>query len=109
MSDPETRGGGGHRVRGGRGIAATNPSPHAKECGKLAVIKDRGYDKQAIDILEELLNRARAGDITDLVCSFATSSNSYELCYTGTDDLISLVGHLEKMKWRMLERMNTYK
>lgn len=70
------------------------------------VIKDKGYDKQVTAVLRELLTRAEAGEIHELVCSFAVSSKEYELIYTGCDNLVLLVGHLEKMKWRMLERMN---
>mgnify|MGYP001565764407 FL=1 len=72
---------------------------------ELKVLKKK-YSSQAVELLTELLRDAKQGKITDLVCSYASGVNEYSLTYTGTDDLIRLVGHLEKMKWRMLERMN---
>lgn len=68
------------------------------------VIKEKGYSKEVLDILDELRKRAETGEIIEIVCAFSTSGKTYEMVYTGCDDLMTLVGHLEKMKWRMLER-----
>lgn len=73
---------------------------------EVRAITEKSYNRQTVEVLRELLKRAEAGEIREIVCHFAVSTKEYELSYTGCDDLIVLVGHLEKMKWRMLERMN---
>ena len=72
---------------------------------KLKVIK-RGYSKEAIEILEELLEQAKKGEIHELVTMANYGEHRYETRYTNSNDLVTLVGHIEKIKWRMLERMS---
>uniref|UniRef100_A0A6H2A4A9 Uncharacterized protein n=1 Tax=viral metagenome TaxID=1070528 RepID=A0A6H2A4A9_9ZZZZ len=72
---------------------------------KLKVIK-RGYSKEAIEILEELLEQAKKGEIHELVTMANYGEHHYETRYTNSNDLVTLVGHIEKIKWRMLERMS---
>ncbi len=67
---------------------------------------ERGHSKQALEILTDLLRQAEAGEIHELVVMANYGSHHYETRYTQSDNLMELVGHIEKIKWRMLERMS---
>jgi len=73
---------------------------------ELKIIRDKGFNQQCIDILKELLQQAESGEIYELVAMTNYGSGHYETRYTDSENLMELVGHIEKIKWRMLERMS---
>ena len=80
--------------------------------GTLIKVIPHKYNGQVIEILEEALVRARNGEVRQLILMFendgrnnADGTRDYETLYTGSDDLFSLVGQIERLKFRMMERM----
>jgi len=67
----------------------------------------KGYNHQAVEYFEELLERAKAGEITEAMCCIKLTGGQYEHCYTGCEDLHELVGILERTKYLTLRRMDT--
>lgn len=70
------------------------------------------YSNQVIEILEEVLARAKNGEVRQLVLMFENDGRNntdgksdFETLYTGSDDLFSLIGQLESLKLRMIERL----
>ena len=61
-------------------------------------------NEQAVEILENTLQRAKDGEVLELVLMMMTP-DGIEHLYTGTNDVPLLVGHLEAMKFRQLYRM----
>jgi hypothetical protein len=66
----------------------------------------QGFNSQVVEHLTDLLDRARAGEITELVCVYKVNSKEYEHCWSGCEDLHELVGRLERIKHLMLRRMD---
>lgn len=61
-------------------------------------------NEQAVEILEHTLQRAKDGEVLELVLMMITP-DGIEHLYTCTADVPLLVGHLEAMKFRQLHRM----
>lgn len=56
---------------------------------------------QTISHLEVLLERAKKGEITELLCVFA-SDNDTEWCATGLQSVTRLLGFLEILKYALI-------
>lgn len=72
---------------------------------KLQVVQN--YNHQAVEYLQDLLERAKAGEIAEIVCCARLIGGEYENSYTGCKDLHELVGQLERMKFLTLRRMDS--
>lgn len=64
------------------------------------------YNLQAVDLLEDLLERAKSGEVLELVFCAKLLGGEYEQSYTGCSDLHELIGQLERMKFLTLRRMD---
>jgi len=71
----------------------------------LGIVK--GYNKQSIEYLTEILDRAKAGEIVEVMCVVKLKGGMFEHAYTGCSDLHELVGVLERAKHLTLRRMDT--
>lgn len=68
-------------------------------------VKQPGYNEQVVTLLEELLEDARAGNISNMVCvSHDPTTRQWIHSYTGCDNLHELIGVLEKMKYIQMRR-----
>jgi hypothetical protein len=64
------------------------------------------YNQQVVDVLAELLELAQKGRITELVATAKYNDGSFDHCWTGCENLMELVGVLERQKLAMLRRMD---
>lgn len=81
--------------------------PTLKSVTKLSVVP-KGYNQQAVDYLQTLVDQAKAGEILEIVCVSKLSDGQYEHCWTGCKDLHELVGQLARMQYLMIQRMNNH-
>lgn len=65
------------------------------------------YNHQVVECLEELLARAKAGEITEIIATAKLGDGTYDHYWTGSTNLMELVGVLERQKLSMLSRTNT--
>lgn len=61
---------------------------------------------QCVDSLSKLLEDAKKGDITEFMMVYKMKNGNFAHCWTGTEDLIKLVGHLSRMIYKCQERMD---
>ena len=64
------------------------------------------YNKQAVDLLADLLESAKRGEIVEVVATLKCSDGTYDHSWTGCENLIELVGILERQKMNTLRRMD---
>ena len=65
------------------------------------------FSQQTVSMLEELLAQAKAGDIIEVVATTKWGDGTYTHSWTGCDNLMELVGILERQKMATLRRMDT--
>lgn len=65
------------------------------------------YNAQVVDHLTELLEEAKRGEIVEAICTAKRSDGSYDHSWTGCENLMELVGVLERQKLATLRRMDT--
>lgn len=74
--------------------------------GSVKLLKrEVGYGAQAIEILSSCLEEAKAGRVVELMLVVGTDDGKFKTEYTASHDLVSLVGHLECAKIKVIERM----
>ena len=72
---------------------------------EIRVLKS-GFNEQAVDMLENLLDQARKGELVELVATYKVrSSPEAYFAWTGCNDITRLIGDLEAVKHRMVQRM----
>jgi hypothetical protein len=71
------------------------------------VLKKTQYNQQTIDFLKTYLASAEKGEIQEMCCTVKLANGEYEHCWSGSEDLHTLVGILERQKHLMLRRMDT--
>lgn len=64
------------------------------------------FNQQTVNLLEELLEQAKAGDITEMTATTKWGNGTYTHSWTGCDNLMELVGILERQKLATLRRMD---
>jgi len=64
------------------------------------------YSHQVVETLETLLDQAKRGEITELMATTKWKDGDYTHCWTGCDNLMELVGVLERQKLTALRRMD---
>jgi hypothetical protein len=64
------------------------------------------YNGQVVDYLTELLERAKSGEITEMIVTAKLCDGTYDHCWTGCENLFELVGMLERQKMQTLRRMD---
>jgi hypothetical protein len=64
------------------------------------------FNGQVVDILSQLLEEAKEGKITELICTAKCSDGSYDHSWSGCENLMELVGILERQKLSTLRRMD---
>lgn len=64
------------------------------------------YNGQAVDILADLLEMAKKGEITEVVYTAKCNDGSFDHGWTGCENLMELVGILERQKIATLRRMD---
>lgn len=62
----------------------------------LSIVKAHDYSHQCVEYLEELLTRAKDGEIAEVMITAKLAGGGYEHSYTGCADLHELVGQLER-------------
>lgn len=87
-------------VPGASGAASRSASPPLRVLPTLPT----EIQKHAVDILEDLLERARAGKIGVTVVMFDDLENGYEVFWTGTEDKARQIGMVEMAKFRLLHK-----
>lgn len=62
---------------------------------------------EAVPILEDLLEKAKRGDVSEFMCLHRErgSSDELKLSYTRSDNLVRILGLIEVMKDKVLRRM----
>lgn len=73
---------------------------------QLKLVKGCGYKVQVVDHLELLLERAKAGEVLELVMGYKLKDGDLEYSFTGCDNLLELVGYLERLKSITILRMD---
>lgn len=68
---------------------------------------ERGYPKHVVDILEGLLEKAKQGEMAEIVVMYKTPDRTWAHEWSGTDNTVELIGAFEVMKEKQLQR--TYK
>lgn len=71
---------------------------------KLEVVKN--YNQQTVDLLEQLLDEAKRGEIVEILVVSKCLGGEYDNSWTGCKDLHQLVGELERIKYLTLKRMD---
>jgi len=71
---------------------------------KLSIVPK--YNAQTVDLLTELLEQAKAGGITEMTVTTRCSDGTYTHSWTGCENLMELVGVLERQKLATLRRMD---
>ena len=69
--------------------------------------KDTIQNDQVVEYLIEFLDRAKKGEIVEMLATFKLSTGEYENCWTGSQDLIGLAGQLARQTQLTLRRMDT--
>lgn len=69
---------------------------------KLKVI-ERGYSSEVVKILEDALEQARGGGISEIVLVTKVGEEYFTL-YSACDNLIQLIGHLTLINDKMIRR-----
>ena len=64
------------------------------------------YNLQSVEVFEELLQRAKDGEITEFAGTVKLASGEYEHRWTGCENLMEMVGVLERQKMATLRRMD---
>ena len=72
---------------------------------KLALAPDR-HNAQVVDQLTTMLQLAQRGEIIELIATTRTATGFYDHCWTGCENLLELVGVLERQKQATLRRMD---
>ena len=72
---------------------------------KLATPTTR-YNQQAVDYLTDLLARAQSGEVVEMIATVRTTDGMWDHCWTGCENLMELVGVLEREKLATLRRMD---
>ncbi len=74
----------------------------------LRVIKttDKVQNTQIVEYLKGYLERAIQGELTEMIVTFRLDNGEFENCWTGSANLLELVGVLERQKQLMLRRMD---
>lgn len=73
----------------------------------IAEIKtDQAVNIEVIELLEELLDNARAGELHELIV-MGRYGNDFTTYYTKTDNVPELIGRLEMMKNNQILRAKT--
>ncbi len=62
------------------------------------------HKEQVIEQLERLLEEAKEGKISTLICAYKIE-NSYEYCWTGCENLIEIAGLITRMAFLNNKRM----
>lgn len=65
---------------------------------------ERGYSAHAVEILSELLELAKQGELIELVAFYKLSDRSWRHRMSGCDDVFRLIGVLELIKERQIRR-----
>ena len=63
----------------------------------------QGFNQQVVDDLEYLLEEAKKGEITSMVAVYKTGQG-FATVHTDSDNLPELIGWLEILKQRQIER-----
>lgn len=71
---------------------------------KLAPSPKQESNVQAVAYLEQLLQQAKDGQLTEF-CMMYEASGELHSCWTGCSDLLRLIGYLERMKHNTMRRM----
>jgi hypothetical protein len=64
------------------------------------------YNQQTVDALEILLQQAKNGEIVEIVVTAKCADGSYDHNWTGCENLMEMVGILERQKLNTLRRMD---
>jgi hypothetical protein len=64
------------------------------------------YNQQVVDVLTEMLELAQKGRITEFVGTAKYNDGTFDHCWTGCENLMELVGILERQKLATLRRMD---
>lgn len=65
-----------------------------------------GYNEHAVEQLEILLDKARKGEITEIVSTVKYKDRKYDHFWTGCENIYELVGNMERQKLAMLRRLD---
>ena len=70
----------------------------------MAIISlSQGYNKQVVDILEQYLQMAKQGQISEVILVYKQGAQ-YSHDWSGCDNLIELIGWIECIKQKQIER-----
>ena len=62
------------------------------------VSKKEQYNQEAVDILEELLSRAKNGKLVELVCVYLDDEGYYDHRHTRTENTIQEMGAVARLQ-----------
>lgn len=64
-----------------------------------------GFNQQTVQLLEQLLEQAKRGELQQLYAVYQYEGGNFGHAWTGSDNVIELVGWLELMKSIQVSRM----
>jgi hypothetical protein len=64
------------------------------------------YSAQVVELLTEMLEQAKRGELVELTCTARCDNGEYLHNWTGCENLMELVGILERQKMATLRRMD---
>ena len=67
----------------------------------------RGYNAHVVEVLEEILEKAKAGEAIELVMMVKNTDGTWSHKWTGTDSTFNIIGALEIMKYQQLRRAHS--
>ena len=73
---------------------------------KIAALPPKASNQQTINILSELLEKAKAGELHEIVAVCTTSGNGMLTRYTSTHDLFVQLGMAENLKHTIQRRID---
>lgn len=65
-----------------------------------------GYNSQVVEHLEDLLKRAKGGEVVSITSIFEVSGGVVEHAWTGTNDLFTLLGYASRLMYVLQKRID---
>lgn len=69
-------------------------------------VKPRGYSAQAVELLEQLLADAKAGELLSITYVAEIPGNQIVYGWTGCDDIVLVCGHVARLQHRLQQRLD---